>query len=66
MKVDRNAPLSAQDTPEQTLGCRHTNPNSCKMFDLENVCAFVRADKLCLKPPGSWKKQFKELNSKVA
>jgi len=28
---------------------------------MENVCAFVTADTICLKPPTGWPKQYKKL-----
>jgi hypothetical protein len=58
-------PLKPGDTPEKTVGCRHTNPNICSKNMLPNVCAFVRADKMCLYPPRSWKKQYTKLNGSL-
>lgn len=58
-------PLHEKDTAEQTFGCRHTNPDICAKHSLDNVCAFVREDNLCVSPPASWAKQFQKLaNSK--
>jgi hypothetical protein len=54
-------PLKPKDTEKQTEGCRHTNPNICASNSLPRVCAFVRSDFMCLKPPQSWPKQFKVL-----
>jgi len=59
--IDKNAPLNSQDSPHQTYGCRHHNPNNCGNNSMENVCAFVTADNICLKPPTSWAKQYEEL-----
>jgi hypothetical protein len=56
-----HSPLHPNDTQEQTQGCRHTNPDICVNNMLENICAFTRADELCLKPPQSWPKQFLKL-----
>ena len=56
-----SAPLNSQDSPCQTYGCRHQNPDNCASNSLENVCAFVRADNICKKPPQSWAKQYKKL-----
>ena len=28
---------------------------------MEDVCAFVRGDKICKKPPRTWKKQYEKL-----
>ena len=56
-----HAPLHDDDTVEQTFGCRHTAPNHCAKNSLQNVCAFVRSDNICLAPPRSWPKQFDKL-----
>jgi len=56
-----HAPLKPKDTATQTDGCRHTNPDICASHSLPAVCAFVRTDAMCLKPPASWPKQFKRL-----
>ena len=56
--------LEAEDTVEQTIGCRHSNPTICKNNQLSDKCAFVRKDKICLVPPISWKKQFYVLKEK--
>jgi len=61
MKIDRNSPLNPQDSPAQTYGCRHTNPTICADNGMEDVCAFVRGDKICKKPPLGWKKQYEKL-----
>ncbi|MDD7051744.1 MAG: hypothetical protein PUI41_12630 [Lachnospiraceae bacterium] len=55
------APLTEYDTSEQTLGCRHTNPDICKYADVANVCAFVREDGMCMQPGRKWKKKYMEL-----
>ena len=56
-------PLRAGDTPEQTVGCRHTNPDICAKNRTPKICAFVRADGICMCPPKSWAKQFVKLKS---
>ena len=56
-----SAPLNSQDSLCQTHGCRHRNPNNCGNNSLENVCAFVTADNICLKPPTGWAKQYEKL-----
>jgi hypothetical protein len=56
-----HSPLNPKDTATQTEGCRHTNPDICANNALPNVCAFVRSDGVCLKPPKSWAKQFNRL-----
>jgi hypothetical protein len=54
-------PLVAGDSPEQTTGCRHTNPDICAKHSLPTVCAFARSDGMCLAPPASWPKQYEKL-----
>jgi hypothetical protein len=61
-----HAPLKPNDTPEQTVGCRHTQPSICAKNSMPKVCAFVRLDGLCLAPPMSWKKQFLKLKADQA
>jgi hypothetical protein len=56
-----HAPLHPLDTEKQTRGCRHTNPDACAKNRMPKVCAFVRADTLCLAPPQSWPRQFQKL-----
>ena len=56
-----NQPLKDGDQPDRTVGCRHTNPDTCGKHSIEKVCAFVREDNMCLDPPLSWKKQYKKL-----
>ena len=59
-----HAPLKPKDSEVQTEGCRHTNPDICANHSLPKVCAFVRADGMCLKPPTSWAKQYRALAGK--
>jgi hypothetical protein len=61
MKVDPNSPLSPTDTENQTYGCRYFNPNMCMNYHLVTKCAFVRKDKICLKPPNTWNKKYQLL-----
>jgi hypothetical protein len=56
-----HAPLYPLDSATQTVGCRHTNPNICANNSLQGICAFVRKDNICLKPPRTWRKQFEKL-----
>jgi hypothetical protein len=58
-----HAPLHWKDTKKQTFGCRHTNPDICAKNSMPKVCAFVRADGMCLAPPLSWEKQFLKLKA---
>ncbi len=56
-----HAPLHPADTPKQTVGCCHTQPEVCGKNHMPNVCAFVRKDNVCLSPPASWVRQFLKL-----
>ena len=56
-----SASLNPQDSPCQTYGCRHRIPNNCSRNSMENVCAFVTADNICLKPQTGWAKQYEKL-----
>jgi hypothetical protein len=56
-----HAPLKPNESTTQTDGCRHTNPDICANHSVPNICAFVRADGMCLRPPRTWPKQFKTL-----
>jgi hypothetical protein len=53
--------LVSGDTPQKTLGCRHTNPDICAKHSIPTVCAFARSDGICLAPPASWPKQYEKL-----
>jgi hypothetical protein len=57
-----HAPLKPKDLETQTEGCRHTNPDICASHSVPKVCAFVRPDGMCLKPPVTWKRQFHVLS----
>ena len=59
-----HAPLKSNDTETQTVGCRHTNPDICSKNMMSNICAYVREDGICMKPPASWKKQYHKLIEK--
>jgi hypothetical protein len=59
-----HVPLKPKDTATQTEGCRYTNPDICKNNSMPNICAFVRVDRMCLKPPRSWPRQFMHLKEK--
>ena len=56
-----SASLNPQDSPCQTYGCRYRIPNNCARNSMENVCAFVTADNICLKPPTGWARQYEKL-----
>jgi len=59
--IEPNAPLNSQDSPCQTYGCRHRSPYNCASHSMENACAFVTADNICLKPSTRWAKQYEKL-----
>jgi len=59
--IGPTAPLNPQDSPCQTYGCRYRIPNNCARNSMENVCAFVTADNICLKPPTGWARQYEKL-----
>jgi len=59
-----HAPLHPKDTPTETFGCRHSNPDNCSKAEMVDICAFVREDGMCLSPPKSWQKQFQRLQEK--
>ena len=64
LRVNFNAPLNKQDTPEQTKGCRANNPDICAYSFVEKCCAFCRADGICTHPSRAWKSQYKKLGGK--
>ena len=57
-------PLHSKDTETMTFGCRQTRPVNCAKNSLPDICAFVRKDQMCLSPPKSWRRKFKELKNK--
>ena len=59
--IEPSASLNSQDSPCQTYGCRHGTPYNCSKNSMENVCAFVTADNICLKPPSRWARQYEKL-----
>lgn len=61
-----HGPLQPGDSEIQTLGCRHTNPDICAKHSMLSICAFVRADQLCLSPSASWPKQFRKLLARAS
>ena len=61
LRIKPSAPLNSQDSPCQTYGCRHRNPHNCARHSMEDVCAFVTADNICLKPPTGWARQYEKL-----
>jgi len=56
-----STPLNSQDSPCQTYGCRHQSPHNCARNSMQNVCAFVTTDNICLKPPSGWARQYEKL-----
>lgn len=61
IKIPFSAPLNAQDTEEQTWGCRANNPDICAFNSIDGVCAFASKDGICKKPSRAWKKKYNEL-----
>ena len=59
--IEPSAPLNSQDSLSQTYGCRCRTYQNCASNSMENVCAFVTADTICLKPPTRWAKQYEKL-----
>jgi hypothetical protein len=59
--IDPTAPLNSQDSPNQTYGCRCRTYQNCASNSMENVCAFVKADTICLKPPNGWAIKYENL-----
>ena len=57
-------PLNPKDTEAMTVGCRNTNKLVCGKYGIPKICAFVRPDGMCMKPPLSWSKQYKLLKGK--
>ena len=55
--------LNKEDTIEKTYGCRHSNPDICSNNGIPNMCAFCSDDKICKKPPKSWKRLYEELKA---
>ncbi len=58
IKIPFKDPLHPNDTETQTYGCRANNPDICKNYMLDTVCAFCREDQICVTPSRSWKKQY--------
>ena len=61
LRYSFNSPLQIGDTADQTIGCRHSNPDICGSNGLDNICAFAREDRICKKPSAAWKKQYGKL-----
>ena len=59
--IEPSAPLNPQDSPHQTYGCRCRTYPHCASNSMENVCAFVTADAICLKPPTGWARRYEKL-----
>jgi hypothetical protein len=54
-------PLKEGESENQTVGCRHGNPEICAKNSMAGVCAFVREDGICVSPPTTWPKNFRAL-----
>ena len=65
--LGKTNPLNDDDLAEFVkLAASRTQPAICAKNSIPKVCAFVRADGMCLAPPMSWKKQFLKLKSGTA
>ena len=64
LRFSLSDPLNEEDTEIQTYGCRANNPDICKFCYVENKCAFVTKDHICLKPSAKWSKYYKQLKEK--
>lgn len=64
LRFSLSDPLNEGDTETQTYGCRANNPDICKHCYVDNVCAFVTKDRICLKPSAKWSKYYKQLKEK--
>lgn len=60
-----NAPLNELNNETGTFGCRANNPDICRSYMLDGICAFVNADKMCKQPSRSWKKQYAKLKESI-
>ena len=65
-KNSPNEPLHHTDTENMTFGCRQTCPVNCSKNSTPDICAFVREDEMCLSPPTTWRRKFRELKNKEA
>lgn len=61
LKIPMKAPLNAADSEGKTYGCRCVNPDICARAYIPEVCAFARADHICLKPSNNWPKVYRSL-----
>ena len=57
--------LRPGDRVDRTVGCRQSQPNNCGRNSLPTVCAFARADGICLAPPSSWKRRYAVLSQQA-
>ena len=66
-QADRfHLPLQNGDTENETVGCRHTNPDACAKHSLRWICAFVCVDGICREPAQSWRRQYRTLKGNAA
>ena len=61
LHIKFDAPLHKLDTEFQTFGCRANNPDICRFYMLDGICAYATHDAVCKKPSRAWKKQFSKL-----
>ena len=65
LSVKFSAPLNDKDTETQTVGCRANNPDICRNYMLDGICAFTNEEKICKQPSRSWKKQYAKLKGDI-
>jgi hypothetical protein len=61
--IMKNKPLNKLDSETKTYGCRHSNPDICSNNGISSICAFFSDDKICKKPPNSWKKTYEQIKA---
>ena len=52
-------PVQPGEPETKTIGCRHSNNQSCGRNGIDKVCALVRDDGICLAPPSSWTRFYR-------
>ncbi len=53
--------LRKEDSETQTYGCRVNNPDICRYYMLDSVCAYARENHICLQPSRAWKRMYMKL-----
>jgi hypothetical protein len=63
---DPNRPLEDGETLKITNGCKRLNAHIFRNHSVLNICAFVRAENVCLSPPKCRKNMYKLLREKIS